>query len=114
MQLKDNLKEWTDVDYALFYLAVALGIYPEDTKFLDVKGHFWSAGKTGDAIMPLLISLTEEGYVEYRDEPDMQYRWKQDPQEPQEVQDHQKTEVPFVQLSPTSGLLDLILKSRSL
>lgn len=76
INLRESLAEWTDFDYAMYELGVALCIFPIDSKMNDYKGVFWSQNKLGNGLLKIFDQLIELGYVEYRDEPESQYRWK--------------------------------------
>jgi hypothetical protein len=74
MSLKNKLEGWTDVDFAAYELAKLLGWIDSDATFLETKHLWWS--KEGDSIYFVLNSMMENGILEKRDEPDIQYRWK--------------------------------------
>jgi len=73
--LKQGLKDWTDFDGAAFQLAVSLGLMNADTSLVKAKHVFWSTNAIGTMLYNILTLLTERGILEYRDEPDHQYRW---------------------------------------
>jgi hypothetical protein len=72
--LRENLKEWTDIDLAAFELANSLGV-TERQSFLETKWVLWSDNNIGKALLEILGKLVEVGVLEKRDEPDFQYRW---------------------------------------
>jgi hypothetical protein len=78
MTLKERLQDWTDWDGAEFELAVALGILEAGQEsWLKNKAIFWSANRTDDFLHAILQVFVRKGILEYRTEPDQQYRWKQ-------------------------------------
>ncbi len=72
--LPEDLSDWTDVDIAAYQLGRALGIFAEST-FGERKGVFWTDNRLGNGLHDALVALTAANVLEYRDEPDMQYRW---------------------------------------
>jgi len=76
--LRRSLAEWTDVDVASYYVAVALGVAPDPGSEWDSWGGkkwmFWSANPIGDGLYRVLEMLTESGVLE-KDEDQMKYRW---------------------------------------
>lgn len=77
VSLKEKLVIWTDWDLAMFEIAVNLGMVPPgEESWLKNKGLFWSAGPVDDMLSALLQKMVEAGYLEYREEPGQQYRWK--------------------------------------
>jgi hypothetical protein len=75
--LRERLAEWTDWDFAAFQLSRSVGLMGPDVKFAtDAKHVFWGgANPVGEALFNILRELVEAGVLEYRDEPDHQYRW---------------------------------------
>jgi len=83
--LKERLAGWTSWDGAMYHLGACLGFWPEFGAPGDasgpfdpwhgVKGTIWSANPLGDAIGHFLDSLVEEGCLERREEPDIEFRW---------------------------------------
>ena len=77
MTLRERLKDWNDVDGAMFELAVILGIMPAgDESWIKNKGIFWSNNPLGTTLYEMLQGLVKAGVLEFRDEPDQQFRWK--------------------------------------
>ena len=82
--LKERLADWTDWDGAEYEIGVCLGFWPDFGALYNhdhwhgVKGTIWSANPLGDALSSMLVALVEEGCLERRDEPDIQYRWNAD------------------------------------
>lgn len=68
------LKDWTDIDVAAYQLGLALGMYPPEVSFLKLKGIFWSNNKCCDMLCRMLKGMRDQGVLEYREEPDYQYR----------------------------------------
>jgi hypothetical protein len=75
--LRGALQDWTDVDLAEYYTAVALGLIdPERSPFQTQAKHvFWTDNPVGNALHQLLETLVSLSVLERRDEPDLQYRW---------------------------------------
>lgn len=77
MTLKERLAEWTDWDGAAFELAVALGVMDGGHEsWLKNKGIFWSSNPRESSFALILQELVKADILEYRTEPDQQYRWK--------------------------------------
>jgi hypothetical protein len=75
MGLAEDLLEWTDVDVASYELGRAVGLF-QDRTFLEVKGVFWSNNPLGRVLYDILGALATAGVLEYREQPDDQFRWK--------------------------------------
>lgn len=74
--LKEKLSEWTDIDYAAFCLAQRLGLMNLDVRFqLEAKHVFWTNNPVGNTLYSMLEQLAELEFLEYREEPDLQYKW---------------------------------------
>jgi hypothetical protein len=75
--LRRSLAEWTDVDVASYYVAVALGVAPDPGDHWDFWGGkkwmFWSASPLGEGLHQVLVMLAESGVLEKDDE--MRFRW---------------------------------------
>jgi hypothetical protein len=76
MSLDSELVDWTDVDLAQYSLGSSIGLFPQRT-FLQAKSVFWTNNAVGDALWKMLHALTDAGVLEYRQEPDHQFRWSQ-------------------------------------
>jgi hypothetical protein len=77
--LREALADWTDWDFAAYYLARALGVMREDVRFhLEAKHVFWSNHPIGEMLYATLEHLVEVGVLQKREEPDDQYRWNPD------------------------------------
>jgi len=77
MTLKERLKDWTDWEGAEFQLGVLLGLWSDgENAWLEegAKNTIWSAG--GDFLFEMLQQMVKAGVLEYRDQPDHEYRWK--------------------------------------
>ena len=75
--MPEALREWTDVDIALFELGRALGVLDRHESFNQVKGMlFWGAeNPLGKALHDTLRVLVTGGILEEKpDDPGM-YRW---------------------------------------
>jgi hypothetical protein len=76
MTLKSRLLEWTDWDYAMYYLGIALGLIDESVPFATKAKHvFWTNNPVGVLLMGILDSMVVAGILLKRDEPDYQFRW---------------------------------------
>lgn len=69
----------------MYHLGACLGFWPEFGAPSDatgpfdpwhgVKGVIWSSNVLGDAVSDFIVALQQEGCLERRDEPDVEYRW---------------------------------------
>lgn len=74
-----GMADWTDWDVAAYILAQSLGIIPWDLNFqTDTKHVFWTSNVLGDELREMLDSMARIGFLEYRDEPDQQFRLNPD------------------------------------
>ncbi len=61
----------------MFSLAVVLGVMPDGKEsWFKNKGLFWSNNPQESAFAEILQRLVKADVLEYREEPDQQYRWK--------------------------------------
>ncbi|HET9955561.1 MAG TPA: VOC family protein [Polyangiaceae bacterium] len=74
MTLTTSLTDWTDIDIAAHEVARGLGILPGHSTVADGKAWFWSDNPLGNELFALLDRLTTLGFLEKRNEPDLQYR----------------------------------------
>ena len=74
MTFAASLSDWVDADSAEHLLAKALGIMPKTSVMLEAKPVYWSNHPLGSELYALLERLTELGFLEKRDEPELQYR----------------------------------------
>jgi hypothetical protein len=72
--LKENLKEWTDIDIAMFFIAKELGIIG-DKDFHETKWVYNTKNRFSDALWHILEELEQSGILE-KNEDDF-YRWNQ-------------------------------------
>jgi len=72
--LKNDLREWEDVDIAAFYLACNLGLMKKGDFPVKAKFVFHSANKIGDALYKMLHDLEGLGILE-RHPTEHQFRW---------------------------------------
>lgn len=75
MTLKERISDWTDWDAAAAYLADCLGLIPATAASGAAKHVFWSKHPVGDVLYSMLERMVEQGILEKRDEPDIQFRW---------------------------------------
>lgn len=74
--LKQRFKDWTDIDFAMFDLAQIVGVMEKDMNFsLEAKSIFWSNDPLTISLHKILDELVSLGVLEFRDEPDLQYKW---------------------------------------
>jgi hypothetical protein len=76
--LRQSLAEWTDVDVATYYVAVAIGVAPDPgQEWSDWGGKkwvFWSANPLGESLFCVLDKLAECGVLLKNEDHD-QYKW---------------------------------------
>lgn len=72
--LKDSLHDWTDIEVAAYWLSQSLGLMSPDVGS-KAKHVFWSNNPVGNTLYGILHKLAEIHVLEYRDEPDHQFRW---------------------------------------
>jgi hypothetical protein len=72
-----RMVEWTDQDCAAAAIAQHLGLIDfEKHPFQTSSKHvFWTANPIGDLLTAMLYEMVEVGILEFRDEPDLQFRW---------------------------------------
>ena len=74
MAFADDVRDWTDWDEAAHALGRALGMFhhaePQHTKHVA-----WSDNPLGNGLQTALLALVKAGVLDYREEPDFQYRW---------------------------------------
>ncbi len=75
--MKDKLKDWTDWDGAAFEIGVMLGLF-EPGSWLENKHVFWTNCPLGTVLHNMLEGFAKYGILEKRDEPDNQYRYRED------------------------------------
>jgi hypothetical protein len=77
--LKENLAEWTDLDWAAFQLAACLGLMLPDPNLFRTKAKhvFWTNNPVGEALYRMLCELAEVGILEH-DEEEMRYSWNKE------------------------------------
>lgn len=94
--LQERLTNWIDWDGAAYQLGACLGFWPEfgappavegqsNDCWNGAKGVMWSANPLGDGLCHFLDALVEEGCLERREEPDIQYRWNPDYKGPADI-----------------------------
>jgi hypothetical protein len=75
MSQKKLIESIADWDVAAYHLGNCLGLMPDAAPFGGAKGVFWSNHPIGGMLYAMLDRLVEQGVLERRDEPDIQYRW---------------------------------------
>jgi hypothetical protein len=79
MSLREDLVDWTDWDGAAYALARSLGLMDASVSFAtDAKHIFWSDNPVGRSLHSALEAFVVAGFLERRDEPDIQFRWRSD------------------------------------
>lgn len=58
----------------MFDIAAHLGIVHES--WINNKALLWKTGSIDELLTTLLQNMVKAGFLEYREEPDQQYRWK--------------------------------------
>ena len=76
MNLKDVLKDWEDFDGASHELAIALGIIPIDSDFIEHKWLYWTNNELGIFLHETLKRMYELGILEF-DEEEFRFKWNQ-------------------------------------
>jgi hypothetical protein len=71
--LQEELKDWTDTDIAMFYIAKELGIIG-DKSFSDTKWMYCSKNRFSDALYEIGKELEKISVLEYNEDKG-QYRW---------------------------------------
>ncbi len=77
--LRQSLQDWTDTDCAEHALSLAIGLMSDPSAVRSQAKHvYWSANPVGSALHGALDLFVAAGFLERRDEPDFQYRWRKD------------------------------------
>jgi hypothetical protein len=77
MSLREDLADWTDWDGAAHALAQSIGLMDRSLSInTDAKHLYWSDNPIGKALQAALESFTAAGFLERREEPDIQFRWR--------------------------------------
>ena len=77
--LKESLKDWTDCDVAEHGLAISLGLMDDSVSFSSNAKHvYWTTNAIGDNLHEALNLFVKAGFIERREEPDIQFRWNKD------------------------------------
>lgn len=66
---------FVDVDLLQHPIALALGLLPSGTPFLDAKPHYWSAGGLGDFTANIVWQLQARGELEAEPDDPTRLRW---------------------------------------
>ena len=71
------LREWTDVDVALYELGRALGVIGPSESFNQAKGMLWWGAENplGEALYGTLRTLVSGGILEENPDDSQMYRW---------------------------------------
>jgi hypothetical protein len=80
MTLREELKDWTDIDWACFRLAVCLGLMQDDPAVFRGKGKhvFWSNNELGNSLYDLVFKLIDLGVIMRDMDGDDRVRWNPD------------------------------------
>jgi hypothetical protein len=74
--LREELRDWTDVDQAQHCLSLCVGLMDPSVRFhLEAKHVYWTNNPVGDMLLGILEKLADVEVLEKRDEPDLQFRW---------------------------------------
>lgn len=75
--LKERLDDWTDIDVAAFHLGIAMGVFPPDQDWQEVKYVFWSHTWLGYYLVESLRNLAKSKVL-LSDEDFDQVKWNLD------------------------------------
>ena len=71
MNIPEELKNWTDIDWAAYKVGQSIGLFPDPAEPLDFqvkyKHVFWSRNRLGDALYNLIQELVLERILERND-----------------------------------------------
>ena len=73
-ELSELLEDWTDTDWAAFYLAYVLGIMPDievETFTVKYKWVFWSSTPTGHMLYDTIRAMVTHGFLEEDEDTEM-------------------------------------------
>jgi len=79
--LRQSLKEWTEIDVAAFHTGVALGVIPplsdekEIYNFGGKKWMFWTKNPLGNLLFDLVESLVDLNILERHESDNQLFRW---------------------------------------
>lgn len=75
--LREKLKDWTDIDIIMHYLAIVLGIdkpFEETDDKWEYKWVYWTNNSISKLLDNMIQDLVKNGILEY-DEEEMMFRW---------------------------------------
>jgi len=72
--VRDDLRDWMDVDVAAYSLATKLGIWDPAERGQNTKHVTWSSNQLGDALHDILMVLVRIGALEH-DHEEQRFRW---------------------------------------
>lgn len=75
ISLKNEFTNWIDIDEAQYSLAKHLGLIESDSSFIETKHIYWSDNEVGNKLLRILDFFVEQGLMQKRYEPDLQYSW---------------------------------------
>lgn len=71
---KENISNWTDIDIAMYYLSVSLGMVDEHADFAtEVKWVFWSNNPICALLYNMLMEMINIGFLETNDDDQVRY-----------------------------------------
>lgn len=77
MNIPEELKDWTDIDWAAYKIGQSIGLFPDPAEPLDFqvkyKHVFWSRNRLGDALYAFINELVLLGIMDRNE--DNQVRW---------------------------------------
>jgi hypothetical protein len=79
--LKERLSVWSSWDITSYEVGACLGFWPNfgalpgNDPWHGIKGVIWSSNILGDSINVFISALVDEGMLEKRDDPDIEFRW---------------------------------------
>lgn len=81
LNLRQTLKDWTDIDLCAFHIGTALGIIPPPTgdqrpmDFAGKKWVFWPQNPIGTMLFNMLDQLVENNVLETHEQDNQLLRW---------------------------------------
>jgi hypothetical protein len=77
-ELRDYLTDWTEPDFAMYFIGCCLGLFPppdeQNVGFRAVKGILWSDNEVEQTLELIIKRLVRNGALTFDDEQQL-YRW---------------------------------------
>lgn len=74
MTLSSTMQEWIEWDQAAYLLGLSIGAITDEIPFSKRKSIFWTDNPAGRGLHSALLTLTEAGLLESRND-DEEFRW---------------------------------------